>query len=84
MKTIVAIVAFLVMVFAVAAFADTFEGEWRNGPDGSIYVYTGRMTVQVYPYSREAADTLKLYASSESKESSLRAARKLGLAGSYT
>jgi hypothetical protein len=59
MKTIVAIVVFVVIAFAVATFAGTFEGEWRDGPDGSIYVYTGRLTVQVFPYSREAADTLK-------------------------
>ena len=46
MKTIVAIVVFVAIAFAVATFADTFEGEWRNGPDGSIYVYTGRKTMR--------------------------------------
>lgn len=55
---ITAIVVFAI-AFGAAAFADTFEGEWRNGPDSSIYVYTGRLTVQVYPYSKEAADSLK-------------------------
>ena len=59
MKTIVPIVVFGAIAFAVVTFADTFEGEWRGGPDGSIYVCTGRLTVQVFPYNREAADTLK-------------------------
>jgi hypothetical protein len=59
MKKVGAIVSFVAIAFAAATFADTFEGEWRNGPDGSIYVYTGRLTIQVFLYG-QAVNTLKI------------------------
>jgi hypothetical protein len=44
---ILSIVLFVAIAFDATAFADTFEGECRDGPHGSIYVYTGRLRVQV-------------------------------------